>query len=193
MNQSNVDTTHSVSEKVRSNVFDVLRAERASLELGAAGGLYEWLIGSWNVRVVDYEDNGSPRNSSGEWHFGWVLEGRAIQDVFIVPSRDARSGNLPAEGNRYGTSLRVYDPRIDAWHITWINPVRQVHNHLIGRKVGNEIIQEGTDEDGSLMRWLFRDVTSNSFRWTGEQSTDNGKTWHLGAEFFAVRSVEGTE
>lgn len=142
--------------------------ERASPEVGAAAGLYDWLIGSWNIRVVDCEDNGSSRNSIGECHFGWVPKVRAIQDVFIVPSRDKRSGSLPAEGNRYGTSVRVFDPRMDAGHITWINPVHQVHNHLTDHKVGNEIIQEGTDEDGSLMRWSFVDITSSSFRWTGE-------------------------
>ena len=27
------------------------------------------------------------RRRNGEWHFGWVLEGRAIQDVWIVPPR----------------------------------------------------------------------------------------------------------
>jgi uncharacterized protein len=172
------------------SILDVLVSNGPSGEIPQDSDIYGWLLGSWSVRVVDYSDDGSKKETAAEWHFARVLEGRAIQDVFIVPSRDQRSATLPKQGNRYGTSVRVYDSRIGAWHVTWINPVRGVENQLIGRKIGNEIIQEGRDEDGALMRWSFRDITPNSFRWTGEQSTDNGKTWQLGAEFFAVRITE---
>jgi len=48
----------------------------------------------------------------GEIHAGWVLQGRAIQDVWIFP------------GAFYGTTLRVYDPGLDAWHILWSDPVK---------------------------------------------------------------------
>ncbi len=54
--------------------------------------------------------------ASGEWHFGWALEGRAVQDVWIVPPRgELRRGDAAANVNSYGTTLRVYDPDIDAW------------------------------------------------------------------------------
>jgi len=164
-----------------------LLSEKRSPEIPPASDIYDWLIGSWKMRVVDYGDNGTKRETFGEWHFARALEGRAIQDVFIVPVRKERNGSTPKEGNRYGTSVRVYNPATDSWQITWINPVRQVHNYLTGRKVENEIVQEGVDGDGALMRWNFCDITANSFRWTGEQSTDNGKTWKLGAEFFGTR------
>src|SRR5262245_30862757 len=166
---------------------EVLHAAGPSSELNNSD-VYNWLIGSWEMRVLDYDGDGSVHESRGEWHFEWVLEGRAIQDVFVVPSRNQRSGNLSKENNRYGTSIRVYDPSIKAWRVTWINPVRQVENHLIGKKVGDEIIQEGMDPGGSSrIRWCFRDIRKDSFRWTGEESTDNGKTWQLGAEFYGTR------
>lgn len=47
--------------------------------------LYGWLIGSWALDVSEHLDDGSARRRPGEWHFGWALEGRAIQDVWIVP------------------------------------------------------------------------------------------------------------
>jgi len=166
---------------------DALLSEERSSEIHADSDIYDCLIGSWNVRVVDYGENGLKRESRGEWHFARALEGRAIQDVFIVPTRNERNSSTPKERNRYGTSLRTYDSATSSWHITWINPVRQVHNQLVGRKVGNDIIQDGVDEKGALMRWCFRDITANSFLWTGEESNDNGKTWQLGAEFFATR------
>ena len=52
------------------------------------------------------------------------------------------------------------------------------------------IISADTSIDGSLMKWCFRDITPDSFRWTGESSSDQGKTWHLGAEFFAERIAD---
>ena len=150
--------------------------------------LYDALLGDWNVDVVDYDVDGSRRTNKGEWHFAWVLEGRAIQDVLIVPPRGSRAGQ-PIQGNRYGTTLRVYDPATDVWRITWINPVSGVTNTLTGRKQGEEIVQEGRDTDGSLNRWIFSEVTRESFRWRGEISTDEGKTWRLGAEFFGSRAA----
>ena len=76
----------------------------------------------------------SGAGARGEWHFGWALEGRAIQDVWIVPPRgELRHGDAAANVNSYGTTLRVYDPRIDAWQIQWTDPVTQNFLQMIGR------------------------------------------------------------
>ena len=149
--------------------------------------LYAPLLGSWEVDVVDYEDGGTRRASTGEWHFAWVLEGRAIQDVFIVPPRWARQPGQPLARNRYGTTLRVYDPKLDAWRVTWLNPVSGATHTLLGRQRGEDIVQEGRDTDGELVRWSFSEITARSFRWRGELSSDEGRTWRLAAEFRARR------
>lgn len=150
-------------------------------------GLYAPLIGRWDVEVVDYEDGGLVRRSRGEWLFSWVLEGRAIQDVFIVPARAARDQAAPAKGNRYGATLRVYDFRTDTWRVTWTNAVTNVQTCLTGLKRGDEIFQEGSQEDGSLARWIFSDIRPESFRWSGLASKDGGATWQKIVEFFARR------
>jgi hypothetical protein len=149
--------------------------------------LYAPLIGDWEIDVVDYEADGTRRTSSGEAHFAWVLEGRAIQDLWIIPPRSARKPGQPTKGNRYGTTLRVYDPTEDVWRVTWINPVTGVHEELIGGKQGNRIVQQGKRTDGSLIRWSFSDITPKSFHWQGESSKDNGSTWRLETEFFGRR------
>jgi hypothetical protein len=61
------------------------------------------------------------RGIRGEVHFGWILEGRAVQDVWIM--RSERTANVEETMNIYGTTLRVWDLSIQAWRITWINPV----------------------------------------------------------------------
>ena len=59
--------------------------------------LYGQFVGSWDGKVVVHEAPGTRRESSSEVHFGWVLGGRAVQDVWIAPSRQARE---PSEQDR---------------------------------------------------------------------------------------------
>jgi hypothetical protein len=136
--------------------------------------LYGWLIGRWTMDATIHRDDGTRHQGQGEIHFGWVLEGRAIQDVWILP------------GVFYGTTLRVYDPGIDAWHILWCDPLRQVYTRQIGRAQGADIVQLGDNDAGEATRWSFTQITPDAFRWTGERSRDNGD-WQLQAEFFAKR------
>ncbi|HUK49462.1 MAG TPA: hypothetical protein VLV18_00380 [Terriglobales bacterium] len=156
--------------------------------------LYGQFIGSWDLKVIDHNTDGSSRESTGEVHFDMVLEGRAIQDVWIVPKREARqTSKLPTIGNRYGTTLRVYDPNIKAWHILWLNPITQTYNTMVGRKVKDEIVQEYRDEEGALCQWVFSETTPNSFHWIGRSSHDEGKTWLVETEFFAQRRQNSHE
>ena len=138
--------------------------------------LYAWLIGDWTMDATVNRDDGTRHQGTGEIHFGWVLEGRAVQDVWIFP------------GVFYGTTLRVYDPGIDAWHILWSDPLRQVYTRQIGRAQGKDIVQHGKNDAGDAVRWSFSEITPDSFRWRGERSRDNARSWQLQAEFFARRA-----
>jgi hypothetical protein len=151
-------------------------------EIARKTSLYDRLIGDWDVDIVDLDLGSTPRRSRGEWYFRWVLEGRAVQDVFIAPVRGERDEPLPP-GSRYGTTIRMYDPKADVWHLTWVNPVSGVTSILAGRAQEGDIVQEGRRPDGTLMRWTFSEITASSFLWRGEASADGGKSWHLEAEF----------
>lgn len=43
--------------------------------------LFGQFVGSWDVEVINYLPDGTRHVMPAEGHFGWVLEGRAIQDV----------------------------------------------------------------------------------------------------------------
>jgi len=176
-----------VNRFLESLSFDGPAPDRASKMM-----LYGQFVGSWDLRIVDYEADGSRWDGIGEVLFGWVLEGRAIQDVWISPPRNARK-NVSTTRNTYGTTLRVYDPNIDAWHILWTNPITQTYNTMIGRKVGDEIVQEYRDGDGTLNQWVFSEITPKSFHWIGRSSKDVGKRWDVGTEFFARRKETNDE
>lgn len=48
------------------------------------------VIGEWDLDWNDRLNTSTPRRVKGEWIFSWVLDGMAVQDVFIVPSRAER-------------------------------------------------------------------------------------------------------
>ena len=153
-----------------------LHADRPADDRAGKMGLYGWLIGRWEMSSLIYkEDGASEPDAPGEIHFGWVLGGRAIQDVWILP------------GRFHGTTLRVYDPGIDAWHILWSDPLRQYYSRQIGRAIGADIVQEGQDASGAAVRWRFTEITAGSFHWIGERSSDGGATWQMQIEMFARR------
>ena len=156
--------------------------------------LYAFLVGHWDTRIVAFADDGARHESRGEIHAGWVLEGRAIQDVWLTPPRDQRPAageplpKLPVTGAWYGSTLRVYDPVLDAWRILWSDPATDFYAQQIGRAEGADIVQVGQLPDGPMLRWRFTEIRADSFHWLGEVSTDGAKTWRLQVEVFATRS-----
>jgi hypothetical protein len=164
-----------------------LAAPGRSPEIPEAADAYGWLVGSWDLDVFDYQADGSARRSKGEAHFSWVLEGRAVQDVWVMPRRPERTAASGKGNNRYGTTLRVWDPTLQAWRVTWINPVTGSRDELIGRWSGTDVVQAGSHSNGTPIRWSFMEIKRESFRWLGESLEPDGKTWKLEAEFRAKR------
>jgi uncharacterized protein len=161
-----------------------------SPDLGGLANDFGWLVGGWAADVRDIDDDGRIRVSDGEWWFAWVLEGRAIQDVWIVPSRGKRATGVAepvSAGFRYGTTVRWYDRHADLWRIVWVNPVSGVTNALAGKREGDSIILLGEDQ-GRRIRWRFDDIRPDSFVWRGEVQDRRGG-WRLGAEFRLRRIV----
>jgi hypothetical protein len=173
--------------KAARGLLETLPSERPRADRVAKMELYGRFVGSWDLMVSRFLPDGSTRLRPGEWHFAWVLEGRAVQDVWIVPSRGALREQTPPDQLYYGTTLRTYDPRIDAWHIQYTDPASQTYSTMIGRAEGADIVQTGSNEAGDAIRWSFRDITENSFVWRGEVSADKGETWRKLVEFTAHR------
>lgn len=151
--------------------------------------LYAWLPGRWALEVILRRSDGSAERKSGFVSADWVLQGRAVQDVFAVP------------GLFYGTTLRVYDANLDAWHCHWSDPLHQVYFRMIGRARGDEIINEGPEPEElarvygmtvnpgkpATLRWIFSDITDGAFRWRSERSA-NGTDWQLQREYCARKA-----
>jgi len=179
-----------MSNSNSSDLIAVLHAKGPATDRAEALSLYGQFIGDWDAQIVAYTSDGVRHHGQGEIHFGWILEGRAIQDVWMIPRRKDRipqGPEMPVAGNWYGTTIRVYDPSLQAWRIFWVDPATNSYRQQIGRRTGDDIVQEGTTESGALSRWSFSQITPQAFHWKAEASTDKGATWRLFVEVYAHR------
>lgn len=141
-------------------------------------------IGSWDLIVRWYEPSGEVRRKeAGEWHFAYVLEGRAVQDVWIVPPRGQRG----RDDYEYGTSLRFYDAAADGWRSTWVGPMRGAVLTFLAQKSAEGVRLQTLPGQQPALRWSFYDVGTNHFCWRNEEAV--GQSWHTLQSFEAKRQV----
>jgi hypothetical protein len=169
-----------------SAMIEALRSDGPHPQLAPKLQLFGQFVGSWDVEITNHKPDGSREVVQGEWHFGWVLEGRAIQDVWIAPKRSLRETSRGITGD-YGATLRFYDPKIDAWRSTWIGPAKGYVLPFIARQVGDEIVLEGNFESGKSRKWIFSDITNESFKWRAIESDDGWLTQQKVQEMSARR------
>jgi hypothetical protein len=150
--------------------------------------LFGQFVGSWTLEWAGTGTDGRPARMTGELHFGWVLGGRAVQDIWIVPGRSQPGEGQPPLGF-HGSTIRFYDDAIGAWRSTWIEPVNGRVRRFIGRSDGDEIVLV-SEEDDPQLRWRFTDIGPASFRWRGELSRDGGATWEFDEEMHATRRTD---
>ena len=149
--------------------------------------LFGRFVGSWHLEWTGTGTDGQPATMTGELHFGWVLGGRAVQDVWIVPGRGQRRRG-PAAAGLPRLDHPVLRPAIDAWRSTWIEPVNGQVRRFTGRAYDGGIVLL-SDEDDPQLRWRFTDITADSFTWRGESSRDGGASWHFDEQMLATRDA----
>ena len=106
-------------------LIESLAATGPHPSLGAHADTYARIIGSWSGELSRYQDGKSVASASVEAHFGWALEGRAVQDVWITPARAQRASGADAGFNWYGSTLRVF--HVSATHRARRSPSRRRH------------------------------------------------------------------
>ena len=160
---------------MNSALAPVLIASGPHPSLGEAADTYARVIGSWRGELHNFMSEGAVPKTSIEAHFAWVLEGRAVQDVWITPARSDRARPSPSF-DWYGTTLRVFDPSRGAWRAIWSDPVSQLQIEIEGRRQGDDIVQLGR-RGSTVIRWTFSQIQSDSFLWQGHALRADGETW----------------
>jgi hypothetical protein len=170
-------------QDMRTGMLESLGAPGPHPDFEDQLALYGQFVGDWEFDYTGYDDDGSMgARAVGEWHFAWALDGRAVADVWICPSRSERmkEGAPPGE---YGVTVRFYDASIEAWKVTWHGPAFGNVRVFTAKREGDEIVQRGTTPDGKPLQWIYSDVAGDTFHWRSQISDDDGATWRLREEF----------
>ncbi len=163
--------------------IEALICESKSNIIPDAYNFFGPLIGEWDFKWVDNHGTEKERHVKGEWIFSWILEGMAIQDVFICPSREERVNNNQLDAE-YGTTIRIYNPKSHAWDVFY--GYAGGSTHLEAKKDGETIVL--TEIAAQKMKWIFSEITQNSFHWQNIKTQD-GVTWKMQGELFATRRI----
>jgi hypothetical protein len=154
-------------------MINVLGSADANPSIGEEAKTFDRLVGTWDADFTFYRADGSVFHKKGELLFGWVMDGHAVQDLWI---------GYPSEGQKertIGTTLRFFDTALKQWRVIFVNPQFNYVVTAQGGREGDRIVLHGRDTDGLPIRWTFSEMKPDSFHWQGEKSHDNGKTWKV--------------
>lgn len=164
------------------DMVTALKAMGPHPSLGDQAKVFGRLVGTWEVEYTDFKKDGKVIHRSGELSVGWIMDGRAIQDLWIVNPSGTR------KDREVYTDLRYYDPESGTWPATFIDPEHASVARFTGGAVGDDrIVLDTQDFAGTDTRWSINDIRPDSFIWREEESLDGGKTWRLLAEHHMTR------
>jgi hypothetical protein len=154
-----------------------LQATAPHPSLGEQAQVFGRFVGIWDGEYTEFSKDGKTTHSSGEWIFGWVMDGRAMQDLFIIHPSAARK-------QRYiGTTLRYFEPKSGTWSVTFVDPENGSVATLTGGAVKDgRIVLHSQNKDGKETRWSFDEIRPDSWVFRDEETGDGGKTWRLREE-----------
>jgi hypothetical protein len=162
-------------EDAREAMVTALSATGPDSSLGDQARVFDRLTGTWNCEYTFHSTNGTVTHDSGELRFGWIIDGLAIQDLWISYPKNGEERSI-------GTSIRFFDNKSKLWRVIFINPRYSGILSVQGGLEGNQIVLRGEDSKGAKLRWSFMNIQTDSFVWHGETSYDGGKTWRLEEE-----------
>lgn len=164
------------------DMVKVLQANGPHASLGDHASVLGRLVGTWDVAYADFSKNGKVTKRSGEFIVGWVLDGRAIQDVWIVDRSGTRT-----EREVY-TDVLYFAPKPGTWLGTFFDPEHASSYRFTGSTAGDDrIVLDSHDLDAGETRWSFNDIRPDSFTFRAEEFSDGGKTWVLQSEYHMTR------
>jgi len=137
---------------------------------------FDFEFGVWKIHLARRL---KPLTGSTTW-----VEYDGMSVVRRVWNGRANLGELEVNGplgNIEGLSLRTYNPQSHQWNISWVNSnegtvgVPMIGEFKNGR--GEFFNQESMNGRAIFVRFIFSDITTNSFRLEQAFSDDGGKTW----------------
>ena len=155
-----------------------LEATNPNPSLGDQAQVLSRLVGAWDVEYTDFSKDGKSIHRTGEFIVSWVMDGRALQDLWIVDPSGKR------KDREVYTTLHYFDAKSRTWHATFVDPEHGSIARFAGGPQGSDrFVIETADLGNPTNRWSFNDIGPDSFVYRDEASTDGGKSWRLQSEY----------
>lgn len=136
---------------------------------------YKPLLGDWEFDYVEACEGG--RRLKGEWLFRRVLDGMAIEDIFICPAR----GEVSQPDGEYGAAIRMYNAEKECYDMVYT--CRGKMDRLEVRKENNRIVCTMLEKNE---KWIFSEISESTFHWRNVTVHENGE-WSVNCDVFAKR------
>ncbi len=148
--------------------------KRTPEQLGASyvahRGDFDYLLGDWEFTSVSHEFG----KGRGYWSAVRLAEGAQILDEYRVVGDTGQTYYVT-------NTLRAYNAVLDQWELVSTEQGTGLQNVGTAHRVGAEMHIEQKfgvmSQAPSLWRIRYYDIRPDRFSWTGDRSTDGGKTW----------------
>lgn len=129
---------------------------------------FDFWLGDWTLTWSD--------TLHGTNHVEKIMGGCTVQENFTDPSI-----------NYLGKSWTVYNKNYNHWQQTWVDN-QGGYIALTGGRAGDSMVLTTAERSVSgnlsatgkiISRMVFYNISSDSFSWNWEASTDGGKTWKI--------------
>lgn len=155
---------------------------------------YDWfapLLGDWDFdyrdKFIEGDCNKPQRQLKGEWIFRRVLNGLAIEDMFICPSRETRK-EAPQPDGEYGVGLRVFNSKKHCYDMVYACKSKFI-NLCFTMEEG---ILTGTIIDNPNRKWRFVERNKDTFHWQNITVNENDEIT-VNCEVFGKRRIKDDE
>ena len=159
------------------DVISALVAAGPHASLGDQAKVLEQLVGTWDVEYRDILKDGREQRRSGQFIMAWVLDGRAIEDVWIVePLENQQEREVYA-------AIQYFDSKTRSWPMVFIDPEHASTAKLTGgATLDGRMVLQTSDLGRPQNRWSFTVAGPDSVVFRDEFSSDGGETWKLLSE-----------
>ena len=130
---------------------------------------FDYLLGDWEFTSLSQEYG----KGRGYWSAVRLADGQILDEYRVVGDK--------GETYYVTTTLRAYNGALDRWELVGMNPGNGLQDIGSAHKVGAEMHLEQKfgvmSQNPSSWRIRYYDIQPDRFSWTGDRSTDGGKTW----------------
>jgi len=146
---------------------------------------FAFIIGKWRCDVRLTGEDGTRQSYQATWVGRYILDGYVIADEY-------RMTNQRGELIVHGMNFRSYSVEKKTWVMRWLSaagfwlelgPEKLGGVRVTPRTITFNMIDSFAPD--ALTRVTFSNISERHFTWTGERSSDQGKTW---AEYIVIEA-----